>query len=119
MRKIAAISITTLLALTLLATSATASSAGWSDASAYGSVSVSADRNHITVCDTASDGVAVSADYATSYLSIYTVKDPHGADGKCAHDSTFFSRITVFKLCFKSVGMPRICNPSIWISRVR
>ncbi|MEQ4725185.1 hypothetical protein [Nonomuraea sp. B19D2] len=37
--------------------------------------------------------------YGTSYLQIWTVVDSNGARWGCGTDSTFFSRIDVFKLC--------------------
>lgn len=105
-----------LLATTLTASPAAAAPApGWRDDAGWGSVTVSADRKHITVCDLANDGRAVRVEYATTYLQQWTVVDGNGAEWGCGSDSAFFSRITVFKLCEGSKY--GTCRPSIWISR--
>ncbi|MEU6786962.1 MULTISPECIES: hypothetical protein [Nonomuraea] len=88
------------LAAVLCASSASADSAGgWYDDAGWGSVTISADRKHIEVCDLSNDGRAVRAVYKTSYLQTWTVVDSNGARWGCGTDSTFFSRINVFKLC--------------------
>ncbi|MBB5773746.1 hypothetical protein [Nonomuraea jabiensis] len=88
---------------------------GWHDDAGWGSVSVSADRHRITVCDLSNDGRAVRVEYATSYLQTWTIVDSNGARWGCKTDSTFFSRITAFKLYEgRRYGS---CRPSTWISR--
>ncbi|KAB8192573.1 hypothetical protein FH608_024020 [Nonomuraea phyllanthi] len=88
---------------------------GWHDEAHWGSVTVSADRKHITVCDLKADGLSVRAEYATTYLQTWTVVDANGARPGCGTDTTFLSRITVFKLC--QVHPFDTCLPSVWISR--
>lgn len=107
----------TLIAIVTMASPATASSGGWSSDSGDGYVKVSADRKHITVCDSQPDRTSVYAEYATSYLAIHTVKDERGGDFGCGKDTVFFGRITVFKLCSLTDGIRRSCNDSIWIER--
>ncbi|MFB4273516.1 hypothetical protein [Nonomuraea sp. GTA35] len=88
---------------------------GWHDDAGWGSVTVSADRTHIEVCDLQDDGQAVRVEYATTYLQKWTVVDTNGARWGCGTDSTMISRITVFKLCQgRTFG---ICRPSVWVSR--
>ncbi|MET7338964.1 hypothetical protein [Nonomuraea sp. NPDC005650] len=88
------------LAAVVCALPASADSAGgWNDDAGWGSVTVSADRKHIEVCDLSNDGRAVRVEYATSYLQMWTVVDSNGARWGCGTNSTFFSRIDVFKLC--------------------
>ncbi|GAA1772026.1 hypothetical protein [Nonomuraea bangladeshensis] len=101
--------------LVVASPAAAQSSGGWRDDAGWGSVKVSADRKHITVCDLSGDGRAVRVEYATTYLQTWTVVDTNGAWWGCGTDSTFFSRITVFKLCEgRKFGT---CRPSIWVSR--
>ncbi|MEV4362677.1 hypothetical protein [Nonomuraea sp. NPDC049625] len=109
------------LAATILAALLTASPAsahvadGWHDEAGWGSVTISADRKHITVCDLSNDGRAVRVEYATSYLQKWAVIDRNGARWGCGTDSTFFSRITAFKLCEgRAFGT---CRLPVWISR--
>jgi hypothetical protein len=94
-----------------------APSAGWRDDAGWGSVTVSADRKHIRVCDLANDGRAVRVEYATTDLQQWTVVDGNGVKWGCGSDSAFFSRITVFKLCEGSKYGTCRPSPSIWISR--
>jgi hypothetical protein len=102
--------------LALLASPASAGTpnSGWTSQSNEGYAYVSADRKHITVCDLRDDDRKVDAEYATSLLDIYTVPDPDGPRPKCGTDSTFFSRIDVFKLCV-TVGLNRYCHNPVWI----
>ncbi|MFI9557571.1 hypothetical protein [Nonomuraea endophytica] len=86
------------LALLTAPAAAAASSSGWSSLTSEGSVRVSADRNHITVCDLEEDGYKVEAEYATSMLGIYTVADSNQYRAGCGSDRTFISRIDVFKM---------------------
>ncbi|HEX4813596.1 MAG TPA: hypothetical protein VFV66_12680 [Nonomuraea sp.] len=104
----------TALTIVLAAAPAAARSpSGWRDDAGWGSVTVSADRKHITVCDLSDDGQAVRVEYATTYLQKWTVADGNGARWGCGTDSAFFSRITVFKLCQgRKYGA---CRPSVWI----
>lgn len=106
----------TAVVIVLAAPSAAAQPAGgWTDDAGWGSVTVSADRKDITVCDLSDDGRAVRVEYATSYLQTWTVVDANGAKWGCGSDSAFLSRITVFKLCEgRKYGS---CRPSVWISR--
>ncbi|MEW9532824.1 hypothetical protein [Microbispora sp. NPDC049125] len=109
---------TALSAFVSLASPAAASGTGWSDGdSRYGSVEVSADRKHITVCDSRADSTSVYAKYATSYKLIHTVKDEKGGDFECGEDSVFLGKITVFKICFLTNHVAGRCNDSIWIER--
>ncbi|GAA3615594.1 hypothetical protein GCM10022419_121100 [Nonomuraea rosea] len=106
----------TALTLLLATPSAAAQSpGGWNDDAGWGSVTVSADRKHITVCDLSNDGQAVRVEYATTYLQKWTVVDTNGAKWGCGTDSTLVSLITVFKLCEGS--QYGNCRESIWISR--
>ncbi|MFI7131289.1 hypothetical protein ACIBQ1_36780 [Nonomuraea sp. NPDC050153] len=88
---------------------------GWGDDAGWGSVTVSADRKHITVCDLSRDGQAVRVEYATTYLQEWTVVDANGPRWGCGTDSAFLSRITVFKLC--EGAKYGSCRPSVWVSR--
>ncbi|GAA2839012.1 hypothetical protein [Nonomuraea rubra] len=105
--------------LTIMLTPAPSASAqpvsDWRDDAGWGSVTVSADRKSITVCDLSDDGRAVRVEYATTYLQQWTVVDSNGARWGCGSDSAFFSRITVFKLCEGAKYGP--CRPSVWVSR--
>jgi hypothetical protein len=107
----------TILATVLTAASSAAASApgGWSDGTGWGSVTVSTDRQHITVCDLSNDGRAVRVEYATTYLQQWTVVDSNGAKPGCGTDTAYFSRITVFKLC--EGAKYGACEPSVWISK--
>ncbi|MGW0486451.1 hypothetical protein [Nonomuraea sp. NPDC003214] len=88
---------------------------GWHDDAGWASVTVSADRKHIKVCDPSDDGRDVRVEYATTYLQTWTLVDSNGAGWGCGTDTTFFSRITVFKLCEgRKYGA---CRPSVWLSR--
>ncbi|MEV4285449.1 hypothetical protein AB0K40_08075 [Nonomuraea bangladeshensis] len=88
---------------------------GWHEQNHWGSVTVSADRKHITVCDLSNDGLSVRAEYATTYLQTWTVEDTNGPRPGCGTGSTFFSRITAFKLCrFRPF---ETCLPSVRTSR--
>lgn len=90
-------------------------SSEWQDDAGWGSVTVSADRKHITVCDLSKDGRAVRVEYATTYLQTWTVVDTNGARWGCETDTALLSRITVFKLCEgRKYGS---CRPSVRISR--
>lgn len=106
----------TVLALLTAPAAAAAPSSGWSSQTIEGSVRVSADRNHITVCDLQDDGYKVDAEYATSMLGIYTVTDSNQHRAGCGTDRTFISRIDVFKLCVTRSGF-RQCEDSVWIKR--
>ncbi|MEU4574635.1 hypothetical protein [Nonomuraea sp. NPDC023979] len=101
----------------LLSPSAHAQAPGvWGDRAPFGSVTVSADRRHIEVCDLQADGHGVKVEYATSMLLTHTVTDPNGAKRGCGTDRVWMGRIDVFKLCetgFASSG----CNASIWINK--
>lgn len=106
--------------LTLLSVPAAAASpsSGWGYETSAGSVHVLADRKHITVCDSYDDGYTVEAEYATSMLGTYTVPDSNSPWAGCGTDSTFFSRIDVFKLCTTHQGQGvRACAESVWIKR--
>lgn len=104
-------------ALALLACPAAASpGSGWSSQTDAGSVVVSADHKHITVCDLATDGHSVEAEYGTSMLGIYTVTDDNGPWSGCGSERTYLSRIDVFKLCVTGGG-PRQCQDAVWIER--
>ncbi|MFF3667465.1 hypothetical protein [Microtetraspora malaysiensis] len=113
MRKLATI-LATLLFLIAMAPAASAGGNGWHGRDWFGSVKVSSDRRHITVCNTSNDGSEVWAEYATSFLLMHTVKDKKGGD--CEKDTVIFGYITVFKLCIRRNGLKE-CNPSIWIKR--
>ncbi|GAA4102215.1 hypothetical protein [Nonomuraea soli] len=104
--------------LALLSSPASAGTAGsgWTSESNDGYAYVSADRRSITVCDLRDDDRGVDAEYATSLLNIYTVPDPNGPRAGCGTDSTFFSRIDVFKLCVTD-GLNRYCHNPIWIKK--
>ncbi|MFB4284970.1 hypothetical protein ACBJ59_57565 [Nonomuraea sp. MTCD27] len=103
------------LTVMLMPASAAAQSVdGWHDHAGWGSVTVSADRKSITVCDLSDDGRAVRVEYATTYLQQWTVVDSNGARSGCGSDSAFFSRITVFKLC--EGAKYGSCRPSVWVS---
>ncbi|MFI9552675.1 hypothetical protein [Nonomuraea endophytica] len=106
----------TVLALLAAPAAAAAPSSGWSSRTSEGSVRVSADRQHITVCDLADDSYKVEAEYATSMLGIYTMADDNGARFGCGSDRTFISRIDVFKLCVTRNGF-RQCEGPVWIKR--
>ncbi|MEU7900969.1 hypothetical protein AB0B45_50115 [Nonomuraea sp. NPDC049152] len=70
------------------------------------------------MCDLHVDGYAIDGEYATSMLGIYTVPDSNGPRAGCGTDSTFFSRIDVFKLCMTLKGKgERTCADSVWIKR--
>ncbi|WP_433347629.1 hypothetical protein ACQP25_30770 [Microtetraspora malaysiensis] len=115
MRKLATI-LTTLLFLIAMAPAASAGGNGWhDDRYSYGSVKVSSDRRHITVCNTSTDDIEVWAEYATSFLLMHTVKGEKGGD--CEKDTVIFGYITVFKLCNRPRDGVKECNPSIWIKR--
>ncbi|MEU6997393.1 hypothetical protein [Nonomuraea sp. NPDC046570] len=102
--------------LALLATPAAAAvpASGWSFETVDGSVHVSADRKHITVCDEKDDGTSVNAEYATSILGTYKVSDGNGPRSGCGTDSTLIFRIDVFKMCITE-GPFRNCHRSVWI----
>ncbi|WP_157594683.1 hypothetical protein [Streptosporangium amethystogenes] len=68
--------------------SAASPSSGWLYETPAGSVRVSADRSHITVCDRHDDGYAIDAEYATSMLGIYIVPDSNGHRAGCGTDRT-------------------------------
>ncbi|WP_182884179.1 hypothetical protein [Microbispora sp. H10885] len=107
-----------LLAVVTVASPAVADNPGWSDGdNRYGYVEVSADRKHITVCDSYADSTSVYAEYATTYLLKHTMKDEKGGDRKCGEDSVFFGTITVFKICFQTNHVSRHCKNSVWIKR--
>jgi hypothetical protein len=88
----------------------------WEDRARFGSVTVSADRRHIEVCDLEKDGHGVKVEYATSMLLTHTVNDPNGAKRGCGTDRVWLGRIDVIKLCetgFASSG----CNEPVWIKK--
>jgi hypothetical protein len=89
---------------------------GWEDHQRWGSVTVSADRRHIEVCDLRSDHVGVKVEYATSMLFTHTATDSNGAKPGCETDRVWLGRIEAFKMCrtgFASSG----CNQPIWIKK--
>jgi hypothetical protein len=107
-------------ALTALvaSSSATVPSPGpWRDSSSYGTVVVSADRESLEVCDTASGDVYVEVQYATSMLLTHTVTDSNGAREGCGTDTLLIGRIDVFRLCHGKRYLWRQCNDSIWLRR--
>src|SRR5262245_7707673 len=109
----ALITLATALTTLIPAPTAHADRRDWADVgSEYGAVIVTADRKHITVCDTRVDDTEVWAEYATSFLLIHTLKDPQGSG--CTDDSVFFGTITVFKLCFRHAYVSRNCDRAIW-----
>lgn len=104
---------TALAALLATPPAAAQTSSSWSDRAPWGSVTVSADRQHIAVCDLSNDGQAVRVEYATSYLQRYTVVDSNGAKWGCGTDRTWISLIGAFKLCQGAKNGP--CQQSIWM----
>ncbi|WP_067142440.1 hypothetical protein [Microtetraspora malaysiensis] len=107
--------LTTLFLLLAMTATASASGNGWRSDSPEGSVKVSSDRKHITVCDLQDDTTEVWAEYATSFLLMHTVKAEKAGGFECGEDTVFFGYITVFKLCFRYNHAVKQCNRSIWI----
>lgn len=103
--------------LTLFSSPASAgtSGSGWTSKSNEGYAYVSADRKHITVCDLRDDDRSVDTEYATSLLDIHRARPGRPKLG-CGTDSTFLSRIDVFKLCVTD-GLNRYCHNPVWIKR--
>ncbi|GII96291.1 hypothetical protein [Sinosporangium siamense] len=104
-----------LLGLIIARPTTASDTSGWQYRTAYGSVYVSADRKHITVCDHRADNLYAEAEYATSALGIHTLADTNGAEPGCGGERTFFSKIDVFKLCSGTRRVTRSCYESVWI----
>jgi hypothetical protein len=107
---------TAALGLLLIPSAHAQTTDGWEDHQRWGSVTVSADRRHIEVCDLRGDHAGVKVEYTTSMLITHTATDSNGAEPGCETDHVWFGRIDVFTMCrtgFASGG----CNQPIWIKR--